>query len=365
VDIDKDKTSAFQKVGECLYRYLPSGVYYARIKANGKEIRRSLRTTDRKLADRALRRLKDEQGQIDRSQGRLTLAELCDRYKKTVQYQTLKTVTQKTCVADRIKGNWPTGSLIQVAKIKPSDVDMWLASYYFGSASRNFHIQILKDLFDVAVRDRIILVSPAQHLKYAKRDKPIRRTPTFEQFQAIVESIRSQEFNGHDADESADFVEFIGLAGLGQAEASALEWDDVDWKREHITTFRHKTKAGFVIPLYPQLRPLLERRHAQKSPDDDRVFKIKDAKRAIAAACKRLKLPAYSHRSFRRMFITRAIEKGVDVKVIAEWQGHKDGGKLILETYSHVNPVHSKRMAQLMTTEQPENVVPMTKGAAS
>ena len=87
------------------------------------------------------------------------------------------------------------------------------------------------------------------------------------------------------------------------------------------------------------------------------MFRINDAKRSIAAACKRLGLPAFSHRSFRRMFITRAIERGVDVKVIAEWQGHKDGGKLILDTYSHVNPVHSKRMAQLMTTERPDNVV--------
>jgi hypothetical protein len=50
------------------------------------------------------------------------------------------------------------------------------------------------------------------------------------------------------------------------------------------------------------------------------------------------------------------------VKAIAEWQGHKDGGKLILETYSHVNPVHSKRMAALMTTEQPDNVIAMGKG---
>jgi integrase len=49
------------------------------------------------------------------------------------------------------------------------------------------------------------------------------------------------------------------------------------------------------------------------------------------------------------MFITRAIERGVDVKVIAEWQGHRDGS-LILSTYSHVRPIHSQRMAQLMTT---------------
>ena len=60
------------------------------------------------------------------------------------------------------------------------------------------------------------------------------------------------------------------------------------------------------------------------------------------------------------MFITRAIERGVDVKVIAEWQGHKDGGRLILQTYSHVNPVHSNRMAQLLTLDQPENVVELS-----
>jgi hypothetical protein len=57
------------------------------------------------------------------------------------------------------------------------------------------------------------------------------------------------------------------------------------------------------------------------------------------------------------MFITRAIERGVDVKVIAEWQGHRDGGKLILDTYSHVRPEHSQRMARLMSDAEPENVV--------
>jgi hypothetical protein len=48
------------------------------------------------------------------------------------------------------------------------------------------------------------------------------------------------------------------------------------------------------------------------------------------------------------------------VKVVAEWQGHKDGGKLILDTYSHVNRAHSDRMAQLMTDGLPENVVPIS-----
>jgi hypothetical protein len=55
--------------------------------------------------------------------------------------------------------------------------------------------------------------------------------------------------------------------------------------------------------------------------------------------------------------VTRALEKGVDVKAIAEWQGHRDGGKLILQTCSHVRPVHSRRMALLMTDQGPDNVV--------
>ncbi len=45
-------SSAFEKAGECLYRYKPTAGFYARIKMPGKEIRGSLRTTDRALAKR-------------------------------------------------------------------------------------------------------------------------------------------------------------------------------------------------------------------------------------------------------------------------------------------------------------------------
>jgi integrase len=340
--------SAFQKVGECLYRYSSNGVYYARFKISGKQIWKSLRTCDRAHAGRELAKFKQDQRSLDRSKGKVTLAELCDAYLRTARHQREKTIERKSLIVRRIKSDWPTGPLTQVSQVKPSDIKEWLARYEFGAASRNLHLACIQEILQGAVDDRIITQSPATGIKRSKLEKPIRKTPTFEQFQAIVESIRSQEFNGHDADESADFVEFTGLAGLGQAEASALTWDEIDWQREQITTFRHKTKSGFAIPLYPQLRPLLERRYAQRTPGAVHVFAIKNAKKAIAAACKRLKLPAYSHRSFRRMFIVRAIEKGVDVKVIADWQGHKDGGKLILQTYSHVNRAHAQRMAALM-----------------
>jgi hypothetical protein len=38
---------------------------------------------------------------------------------------------------------------------------------------------------------------------------------------------------------------------------------------------------------------------------------VRDPKKALDAACKRLKFPHFSPRSLRRCFITRASEKGV------------------------------------------------------
>jgi hypothetical protein len=108
---------------------------------------------------------------------------------------------------------------------------------------------------------------------------------------------------------------------------------------------------------------LLVCRRRNEAPNE-RVFKIDNAKKAIANACRRLNLPQYSHISFRRMFITRTIERCVDVKVIAEWQGHKEGGKLILDTYSHVNRAHWHRMASPLDDETKNEIFDLMRVTA-
>src|SRR5678816_3201497 len=110
----------FEQVGPCLFRY-KGRTYYARFKSGGKEIRCSLRTADRKLAERNLAERKRQQSQIDPAKSKITLAELCDRYLRTVQHQKPTTVEQKTLIVRRIKAHWPTGSNTQVSKIKPTD----------------------------------------------------------------------------------------------------------------------------------------------------------------------------------------------------------------------------------------------------
>jgi len=273
------------------------------------------------------------------------------------------TLATKLPVIAKLKKTWFGIDSLPLRSISPSQVQTWLTKHYgeWSSGYYNLALSVLTSAFAMAVADRIIIESPAKGLKYRKRKSPIRPTPTFEQFKEIVADIRSNRFNP-DAEQSGDFVEFIGLAGLGQAEVAAIKRSDVDLDAQQMIVFRHKTSQGFAVPIYPQLRPLIEKLCKGKKHNAP-LFTISHARKAITAACRRLELPIYTHRSFRRMFVVRAIERGVDVKVIAEWQGHKDGGRLILATYSHVRAVHSNRMAQLMTTEQPANVVPMTAEA--
>jgi integrase len=341
-----------------LYRYNPTGQYFARVRFRGKLYRKKLDAADYELARRKLADFKRDLERTDASKGNTSFAKVLDDYAATLGGAD-STKADKRVVIEKLKATWFGVDSLPLRTIKSSTVAAWLSKHY-GDKSASYYnsaLTVIRDAFDMAVKDKIVVESPASGLTYRKRNKPIRLTATFEQFKAIVADVRAQRFNA-DAEDSADFLEFLGLAGLGQAEAASIKRSDVDLEAGRMIVYRHKTDVGFVIPIFPQLRPLVEKLCEGKK-HDARLFAVTQARKALRNACKRLGFPSFTHRSLRRMFVTRAIERGVDVKVVALWQGHRDGGKLILETYSHVRPEHSNRMAQLMSDGEPDNVIPI------
>jgi len=350
--------------GSGLYRYNPTGHYFARVRFRSKLYRKKLDTADYELAKRKLADFKRDLERTDATKGNTSFAKVLSDYAQTLGGSD-STKEKKQAVIEKLKQTWFGIDTLSLRTVKPSQVTAWLAKHYGDKSASHYNsaLTLIRSAFDMAVCDKIIIENPAGALKYRRRNKPIRLTPTFEQFKEIVADIRAQKFN-REAEQSGDFVEFLGLAGLGQAETASITRSDVDLDAGRIILYRHKTDTGFAIPIYPQLRPLVEKLCKGKA-HNQRLFPINESRKSLANACKRLGLPQFTHRSLRRMFITRAIERGVDVKVIAEWQGHRDGGKLILATYSHVRPEHSNRMAMLMADEQPNNVIPMQGVAVS
>ena len=56
----EEREPVYRNVGENLYRHTPSGNYYALLKRGGKQFRRSLKTSDRALANRRLADLRKQ-----------------------------------------------------------------------------------------------------------------------------------------------------------------------------------------------------------------------------------------------------------------------------------------------------------------
>jgi integrase len=343
------KEARFERVGECLYRYVSKGTYYAKIRHEGRLVWQSLKTVNRSQAKRKLADLRAKLERVDHSSGKITLEQLCRDYLATLS-QSPKTIVGKEAIVERVIKDWPSveRAQCQLRNVKPGDVAKWLAGYDFGATSYNSYLWFIRGAFDFAVANRFLADNPARGIKAKKREAPIRHTPTFEQFQAIVREVRGQKKNARAA-KSADLIEFMGLAGVGNAEARNLSWRDVDFGKGKITLFRQKTRRGYQIPIFPQVEEMMKRLQGQEPPDPGKkVFDTLGARKALTNACERLNYTHFDHRSLRRMFVTRALQMGVDVKTVAAWQGHQDGGRLILSTYSHVVSEHSDRMAKLM-----------------
>lgn len=334
----------YVKVPGCvgLYRHSNSGRYYGVKKIRGKHRERSLETTDRKIAERRLKDWIADLEKVDAEVEKTTLGQLTQ---KLTAISRGKSDSSQCVVRGTLRSFldwWPHGLDFQVRNIRPSDLEEWLAlqERRLRNSSYNRVAGVLKQLFELAVRDRIIAVSPFAQVttRWKRPQTPMRRIPTLEQFQAIVDEIRSHQFNRY-AQASADFVEFMGLAGLGQAESAALTWADVDFERNRMSVRRHKTDRRFTVPIYPHLRPLLDKLNTEAGGNPAssmRVFKILDAKHALSGACERLGLPHFTQRNLRQCLIMRLWKLGVDKKLIAKWQGHQDGGQLILDTYTEV-----------------------------
>ena len=189
----KAKSSPWRKVKNVsgLYEYVSSGTYFANVRSGGRLHRESLETKDLALAKRKLAGFKQRLDRTDSRFGNVTLVSwLEDTYFPTLR-GAASTLWNKRCILEQLKEAWVAARTQPMRDLKPTDVERWLNEQYgqWSAAYYNAALTLIRDALAQAVRDRVIMESPAAHLKYQKRNAPIRLTPTWEQFVAIVADV--------------------------------------------------------------------------------------------------------------------------------------------------------------------------------
>jgi len=353
----------------------PYNTYYALAKRDGKQFRQSLKTKDRKLAQRRLREVMGKVERLRAGTGRLTFGEIAEQYINTVlAAKDLKPNSLADCVQRiaMIQRTWRGLSHKPIRDIKTKDREQWFAGrkQQVHAQRLNNELGILKQILAFAEREGVIMSNPATPVRRVKivATEPI--IPTRDQFTRLVATLREA---GND--DAADFVELLGYSGMRRNEGASLTWGDIDLDRG---TFRvtggaegTKNRQTRRVPLFPSLRQLLLNLRQQRgdtAQPDARVMRIHQCRDGIRRACKLAGLPHFDHHAMRHFFASNAIEQGIDFKVIAEWLGHKDGGLLVAKVYGHLRVQHSEAMAQRMTfnatADTPANVIPMNHASS-
>jgi len=343
-----------EKVGHCLYRSAKSNIYYAILKRAGKQIKRSLKTTDRALAGRRLSEFQEKAARLTTGEsGRISFADLSQRWLE-VMAGSMKHSSHFRLSGVIKKLNEFFGPVL-VRGIAKGLVEKWAIKRNQELAARTFNYEkeTLVRILDYAMRDGLIMDNPARIIKRRKQPKQKVVIPTKAQFKALIEAIQNLTAHAHEA---ALLCEFLAYSGCRRGEAIEMRWEDVsfDLKQFTVTGGEYGTKNHEVrtVPLFPALEAFLLKLRdllPQKPQPSDRLFSIRSAKKAMISACRNAGLPHFTHHHLRHFFCSNAIEAGVDFKAIAGWLGHKDGGLLAAKTYGHLRDEHSAAMAKRMT----------------
>lgn len=272
-------------------------------------------------------------------------------------------------IFDLIEKTWPKLKDELVGKVKEQEVERWATRLRnegttfvmpntkghirrgMSPARYNCTIDQMRNVFAIAIRQRLVLVNPVtEEIPKLKARKKHLNLPTTEQFRQFWTAIR--QAGARQSLDCSFLVRFLALTGCRISEANRVQWQDIK-DVEGMVLIRGDWKTGTKnwswrsVPLHPDLKALIDEIRAEY-PDarpTGLLLKVKTAKKSMNSAAKAVGIARMSHHNLRDYLITHALQCGVDVATIAQWVGHKDGGALILRTYTHILSEHSKKAA--------------------
>ena len=251
----------------------------------------------------------------------------------------LRSLTEAECNAWLVrivrdaKGYTPKNAKTAVAGNKPSTI--------------NKAIQFLKAVFEIGVESGVCRSNPAASLERLDVQKKEMHIPSPAQFREIVERIRAKAGWGRKA---AALVQGLAYTGMRLDESRRLCWRHIELDRKVFTIpgTKSKTSRHRRVPMNRPFEALVRSLLPAAPKPDQRVFRAGSAMESLKNACAEIGMARMTHHDCRHFFVVTALQAGVDVRTIATWLGHSDGGVLLLRTYGEYTAEHGAAMAAKM-----------------
>ena len=367
------KWRSFPKVPNLL-QYCSTGLYFARVKVNGKLIRRSLTANTFEEAKLALHDfLSKEQKRRHTTGAPVLFSEALGLYESTLASD--HTMAEQSryyrsnCIKRLLK-SWPELDGMKLRAITRGQCEAW-SSRLASEVDAQYFNNILGTVKAILERGGIP-PDGGSPLATIKRMGIVQTPPILPEPEQFLKLVEIMETSGAgQQQECADFARFLAYSGARLSEARAATWGDVDMEAGFLTVHNAKVRRARNwnptrrVPIIPDLRQLLERLRLGNPEPTEPICKVGECEKSLTRACKMVGITKITHHDLRHLFATRCIEASVDIPTVSRWLGHSDGGALAMKVYGHLREQHSAAMAQKVTfaAPQPANVLPMPKEA--
>lgn len=307
----------------------------------GKQVRRSTGTENKKLAEAILAKVKvkivegtffDKLEEQERS-----FSEMMDRYLK--ERSVLKSPASHLRDRQNMNHLLPVFGKLKLAEVTPK----LLAAYKVkrrlekaAPATINKELGLVRHAFNVALREWEWCRSNPMH-------------------KVSMETVHNQVDRWLTSDEESRLLasspewlrEIIIVAlntGMRRGEILNLQWRDVDFSRGVLVVMKSKNKERRTIPLNGIVFELLAARQGRMRVKDGYVFASsqdtrideRNLTRAFYAAMETGKVENFRFHDLRHTFATRLVQKGVDLYKVQLLLGHKTPA--MTQRYAHHSP---------------------------
>lgn len=339
------------------------GRYYGRVKVKGKSLRKSFDTSSLAVARAKLRDWLLNMAIVKDAPGG-TFGGMIEPYRGWLEGQKINedigqsTIDYKLELIDAIRKTWPGFDQRKLETLTADILRDWRVDHRakYSATRTNGAITVIREIIDLAVVKGTMSPEASANvlpgLRFAKVKYDYKRMnlqlPEAEKLLELRNEIyRRCQVQGSFGGWLFDFILF---SGCRIDSANHICWEDVRWGEGTGKVYFRTAKYGpYDIPLFPQLRTLLERIKATTpGKPEDLILPSKSLHTALTSACKALGISHLTHHDLRHIFATRCIEAGTDIPTVAAWLGHKDGGRTAMLIYGHLRQKHSQAQAALM-----------------
>jgi len=331
------------------------GIFWCKIRHNGRIIQESLGTKNKKLATAIENKIRSDltEGKyFDCLEERTkTFADLAKKYEEEVSSTKAKSTQLREEGIFR-KHLIPAFGSKLLINIRAKDISAFKSKRKKAKAAAqtiNHELKLMKSAFNVAIKE----------WEWC-RDNPVNKVKLEKLPRGRVRYLSEGEFSKlYDACE--DWIKPIVMVarytGLRMTNVLELTWRQINFQRRDILVLDTKNGEPMSVPLCKTLYDVLVALKHKRTSKSERVFPTDwkpkafqvQVRRLFYKACKKVGISNFRWHDLRHDFASQLVQKGVDLYRVQRLLGHKDSR--MTQRYAHLSPNDLSLTVKLLDEE--------------